>query len=208
MSATGCGLREPPRKFSRPRRWPRFTALRRDPARDQCDLRPRAAWAPIPRTRGRSLPRWCGRPPARSTAGATCPVAGLACREHSALAVLAGGAIVGWQLWQRQTPLHASAHKTSTRSRHYRPRPPLRPPRPPPAGAPAAVPAVSINALLAANSANTSDAAAFRRLLSLWGTAMADDKDPCGQAAKAGLVLPGATRLLGASQGLEPARPS
>jgi general secretion pathway protein A len=46
---------------------------------------------------------------------------------------------------------------------------------------------VSINALLAANSANTGDAAAFRRLLSLWGTAMADDKDPCGQAAKAGL---------------------
>ena len=41
--------------------------------------------------------------------------------------------------------------------------------------------------MLAANSANTSDAAAFRRLLSLWGTAMADDRDPCGQAAKAGL---------------------
>ena len=48
--------------------------------------------------------------------------------------------------------------------------------------------AVSINALLAANGANTSDAAAFRRLLSLWGTAMADDKDPCGQAQKAGLA--------------------
>jgi general secretion pathway protein A len=46
---------------------------------------------------------------------------------------------------------------------------------------------VSVNALLAANSANTGDAAAFRRLLSLWGTAMADDRDPCGQAAKAGL---------------------
>jgi general secretion pathway protein A len=48
-------------------------------------------------------------------------------------------------------------------------------------------PAVSINNLLAANSANTSEPAAFRRLLSLWGTAMADDKNPCGQAAKAGL---------------------
>jgi general secretion pathway protein A len=47
--------------------------------------------------------------------------------------------------------------------------------------------AASINALLEANSANTSDTAAFRRLLSLWGTAMADDKNPCGQAAKAGL---------------------
>jgi general secretion pathway protein A len=52
---------------------------------------------------------------------------------------------------------------------------------------PPAAPPVSINALLAANSANTGDAAAFRRLLSLWGTAMSDDKDPCGQAAKAGL---------------------
>jgi len=57
-----------------------------------------------------------------------------------------------------------------------------------PMGAPSAAPiAASINALLEANSANTSDTAAFRRLLSLWGTAMADDKNPCGQAAKAGL---------------------
>ncbi len=30
--------------------------------------------------------------------------------------------------------------------------------------------------------------AAFRRLLSLWGKAMSDDKDPCGQAAKSGLA--------------------
>jgi general secretion pathway protein A len=57
-----------------------------------------------------------------------------------------------------------------------------------PIGASTAAPiAASINALLEANSANTSDTAAFRRLLSLWGTAMADDKNPCGQAAKAGL---------------------
>jgi general secretion pathway protein A len=54
----------------------------------------------------------------------------------------------------------------------------------PPKGAPP----VSINALLAENAANTGDAAAFRRLLSLWGTAMTDDKDPCGQAQKAGLA--------------------
>jgi general secretion pathway protein A len=45
-----------------------------------------------------------------------------------------------------------------------------------------------LQALLASSSANTSDAAAFRRLLSLWGTAMADDHDPCGQAQKAGLA--------------------
>jgi general secretion pathway protein A len=49
-------------------------------------------------------------------------------------------------------------------------------------------PPVSMNGLLVANSANTSDAAAFRRLLSLWGTAMTDDRDPCGQAQKAGLA--------------------
>ena len=49
-------------------------------------------------------------------------------------------------------------------------------------------PPVSINALLAANGANTSDAAAYRHLLSLWGTAMTDDRDPCGQAQKAGLA--------------------
>jgi general secretion pathway protein A len=56
-------------------------------------------------------------------------------------------------------------------------------PRPAPAP-----PRVSINALLAENAANTGDAAAFRRLLSLWGSAMTDDKDPCGQAQKAGLA--------------------
>jgi general secretion pathway protein A len=47
---------------------------------------------------------------------------------------------------------------------------------------------VALQALLASNSADTNDAAAFRRLLSLWGTAMADDHDPCGQAQKAGLA--------------------
>jgi general secretion pathway protein A len=51
-----------------------------------------------------------------------------------------------------------------------------------------APPLVSLNALLADNAANTTDPAAFRRLLGLWGTAMADDRDPCGQAQKAGLA--------------------
>jgi general secretion pathway protein A len=45
-----------------------------------------------------------------------------------------------------------------------------------------------LQALLASSTADTSDAAAFRRLLSLWGMAMADDHDPCGQAQKAGLA--------------------
>jgi general secretion pathway protein A len=47
---------------------------------------------------------------------------------------------------------------------------------------------VSINALLAANSATTTDAAAYRRLLALWGTAMTDDRNPCAQAERAGLA--------------------
>jgi general secretion pathway protein A len=117
----------------------------------------------------------------------------------SGVAGIAALAVVGWLLWQRQiSPLRTltkpaspafAAHSVALGGTLGKP----------PAGAvmsvPAAAPAVSpsvpnpvsINALLAANSANTSDAAAFRRLLSLWGTAMGDDKDPCGQAAKAGL---------------------
>jgi general secretion pathway protein A len=55
------------------------------------------------------------------------------------------------------------------------------------AAAPVA-PAVPLDTLLASNSAATTDTAAFRRLLSLWGTAMSDDHDPCGQALKAGLA--------------------
>jgi general secretion pathway protein A len=109
---------------------------------------------------------------------------------------IAVAAFGGWQLWQRQIwPLHAFGGKPQVTHRPASPKAVPMPATPSisqaaagPAGAPrpAAAP-VSLNALLAANSANTSDAAAFRRLLSLWGTAMADDKDPCGQAAKAGL---------------------
>jgi general secretion pathway protein A len=49
-------------------------------------------------------------------------------------------------------------------------------------------PLISLSALLSDNTVSTGDAAAFRRLLALWGTAMADDRDPCGQAQKAGLA--------------------
>jgi general secretion pathway protein A len=48
--------------------------------------------------------------------------------------------------------------------------------------------AVSLNGLLEANRGSTSEAAAYRRLLSLWGITMPDDKDPCGQARGAGLA--------------------
>jgi general secretion pathway protein A len=118
---------------------------------------------------------------------------------------VAGAAVVGWQLWQRQiSPLHAFAnkppHAPATPTAPVVPTPaavlsttsastPL--PTPVPASVatpvPAAANSASINALLTANSANTSDAAAFRRLLSLWGTAMTEDNSPCVQAAKAGL---------------------
>ncbi|MGB6310747.1 MAG: AAA family ATPase [Steroidobacteraceae bacterium] len=114
---------------------------------------------------------------------------------------IALAAFVGWQLWQRQiSPLHASrdraAHLTvpagsgaavSMTAQITNPKPLPLPAAPPSAGAGPVPVATSINALLTANSAKTTDAAAFRNLLSLWGTAMADDKDPCGQAAKAGL---------------------
>jgi general secretion pathway protein A len=117
----------------------------------------------------------------------------------SSLVGIAIVALAGWQLWQRQvSPLHAFGTKAPQSAVTPTPEsvaplaaaltPLMDGPAATPAPAPAAAPvAASINALLEANSANTSDAAAFRRLLSLWGTAMADDKNPCGQAAKAGL---------------------
>jgi general secretion pathway protein A len=92
-------------------------------------------------------------------------------------AALAGTLFLGWQYLRHQnSALSASrASKTAAIST---------------SAAPVAPPhkLKSVNALLEANEANTTDAAAFRRLLSLWGTALSDDRDPCGQAAKAGLA--------------------
>jgi len=92
----------------------------------------------------------------------------------------AAAAMVSWRTWQNRTAELRAAqpqpHATTQIAPSAAPRP-IAPPQP-----------VVINALLAANSAYTSDAAAFRRLLSLWGTAMTDDRDPCGQAQKAGLA--------------------
>jgi general secretion pathway protein A len=112
-----------------------------------------------------------------------------------ALLGITGAAFGGWQLWQRQiSPLYAGdrPHTTVRPASAAAPMPAMVTPPASVAGRPApatkaAPTAASINALLAENSANTSDPAAFRRLLSLWGTAMADDKNPCEQAAKAGL---------------------
>jgi general secretion pathway protein A len=109
---------------------------------------------------------------------------------------LAGILFFGWQYWSHQSPvLSASRAIKSTAATHG-----IAPNAAPNAAAAVALPAtpvvavaplpklVSVNALLQANEANTTDAAAFRRLLALWGTALADDRDPCGQAAKAGLA--------------------
>jgi len=95
--------------------------------------------------------------------------------------------VMGIRTWQHQSTALRAANPPPTAAGV--------PPRPA-AGSTAAgtaparpmLPPVPINSLLAANSANTSDAAAFRRLLSLWGTAMTDDRDPCGQAQKSGLA--------------------
>jgi len=114
----------------------------------------------------------------------------------AAASVVAGVAAIGlagWRVWQLQTsPLHAAAKAApaAVHSPAVAPHPPATATAAAPVPAVAAVtpPPISIDDLLAANGANTTDAAAFRLLLSLWGTAMVDDHDPCGQAAKAGLA--------------------
>jgi general secretion pathway protein A len=94
--------------------------------------------------------------------------------------LVAAIAVLSFRAWQHQTPARAAAEPPPHAVAPSAPSPPPRRVITPPP--------VSINALLAANSASTSDAAAFRRLLSLWGTALTDDRDPCGQAQKSGLA--------------------
>jgi general secretion pathway protein A len=110
-----------------------------------------------------------------------------------AVAALAGILFFGWQFWRHQSPvLSASRAIKNTHAALAAPNPAAVASATAPAAAPVAAPPAakltSVNALLQANEANTTDAAAFRRLLALWGTALADDRDPCGQAAKAGLA--------------------
>ena len=160
----------------------------RHPARHQCDLRPRLAgrlYAGDSKSDGIAgaaggrrgvrpaiFPRWLGW------------AAGI-----SGVAGIAAVAVFAWLLWQRPPARTGAIPVTATAvpAGAGQPAPAAAPGPAASAHAPAAVATVSLNSLLAANSANTGDAAAFRRLLSLWGTAMADDRDPCGQAAKAGL---------------------
>jgi general secretion pathway protein A len=108
------------------------------------------------------------------------------------VAALLGGGYVGWQAWRRQTaelrPAAATSQVAAAAQRA------AAPPAAAPvataavAPAPAPVPLRSVSALLSENAAATTDAAAFRRLLSLWGAAMSNDNNPCGQAARSGLA--------------------
>jgi len=108
------------------------------------------------------------------------------------LAGAAAAVFAGLGYWQRQFSELRAAVNAASGAEHSRPATDAHPAAAAPAARatpPAAPPPpVSINALLAANEADTGDATAFRRLLSLWGTAMVDDHDPCGQAQKAGLA--------------------
>jgi len=109
------------------------------------------------------------------------------------VAVLAGSGFIGWRLWNEHAS--ANANKAGSGAAVQRPLPtathaaaPAAPDSAAPAAAhPSPAPAVPLDALLKNTAAATTDTAAFRTLLSLWGTAMSDDRDPCGQALKAGL---------------------
>ena len=103
---------------------------------------------------------------------------------------VAGTLFLGWQFWRHQSPVLSASRALKSASTHAAALKPavVAPPAAPTRAAPPVPKLASVNALLQANEANTTDAAAFRRLLALWGTALADDRDPCGQAAKAGLA--------------------
>jgi general secretion pathway protein A len=108
-----------------------------------------------------------------------------------AAVALAGTLFLGWQFWRHQSPVLSASRaiKSAAAIHTAAPNPAAALPRAAPAvAAPPAPKLASVNTLLQANEANTTDAAAFRRLLALWGTAMSEDRDPCGQAAKAGLA--------------------
>jgi len=103
---------------------------------------------------------------------------------------IAGTLFLGWQFWRHQSPVLSASRALKSASTHATVSKPaiVPPPAAPALASPPPPKLASVNALLQANEANTTDAAAFRRLLALWGTALADDRDPCGQAAKAGLA--------------------
>ena len=111
------------------------------------------------------------------------------------LACIAGAAFGGWQLWQRQiSPLHLfwsdiNTHAKSKASPVVAAATPSIPAAPSPVRAAPEPPPININDLLAGKRC------LYHRCCRLppacWrcgAAAMADDKDPCGQAAKSGLA--------------------
>jgi general secretion pathway protein A len=104
-------------------------------------------------------------------------------------AALAGTLFLGWQYWRHQSPVLSASRAiksaAATQAAPHAAAATVAAALPAPAPAPKLA---SVNALLQANAATTTDAAAFRRLLALWGTALSDDRDPCSQATKAGLA--------------------
>jgi general secretion pathway protein A len=107
-----------------------------------------------------------------------------------ATVALAATLFLGWQFWRHESPVLSASRaiKSAAATKGEAPRTAATVPAASTLTAPPAPKLTSVNALLQTNEANTTDAAAFRRLLALWGTALADDRDPCGQAAKAGLA--------------------
>jgi general secretion pathway protein A len=110
---------------------------------------------------------------------------------------------LAWQLWHSHktslanvTATPASTQQASAAAPDEASAPPIaqttaaastQPHSTAPGVAATAPPPADLDDLLESNAAATTDTAAFRRLLALWGTAMSDDRDPCKQALKAGL---------------------
>src|ERR1700678_1466793 len=97
------------------------------------------------------------------------------------MAALCGTALLGWQFWRHQSPVLSASRaiKSAATTHAAAPGPAaVAPAAAPMLAAPPAPKLPSVNALLQANEANTTDAAAFRRLLALWGTALSGDRDP------------------------------
>jgi general secretion pathway protein A len=108
------------------------------------------------------------------------------------VAALAGALFFSWPFWRHQMSVLSALNSKPATGASAAAAPAAAEAAPAaPAAAPRTEPPTpalsSVNTLLEANDANTTDAAAFRRLLALWGAPLVDDKDPCGQAAKWGL---------------------
>jgi general secretion pathway protein A len=99
------------------------------------------------------------------------------------VAVVAGASFTVWHNWPRisaHTPAQTQASVPAASSAAQLPAARSKPVtiKSPP----------SINELLEANAANTTEAAAFRRLLAIWGSTLTTDSNPCAQALRAGLA--------------------